>query len=149
MKQIILFSFLPENSVIHLSKKNGKIIAMRSNINGPCIWAETTNEENEEQIGYSTKIFPFFTEQGVPRTIFDEKYPMLALNGPENIVILGVLYDDKWKPYLYILEPIDSAPMGQFQVILIKTGHPIPDGYIYHSTSIKPNFEAVHLYSHQ
>ncbi len=123
------------------------ILSFKQHLDGPRVWFET--DEEKENVKYEVKQIQMGGRNDIPAKVDQSganlrKFYTHTL--PINSIILGVLFNKSWGPILFFLIPNGQADPVKQALLLAGDHVKIPAEYHYHSTSLKPNWEAQHLY---
>lgn len=116
-----------------------EIANFRNHLGGARAWFFDKGEESEAPYlikQYNVKIGD--------HDILNKKYLLKKISCPKNSILLGVLFDKEYNPNFFLLEPKSEDAEQTLCIALVDEAEEIPDGYTYHSTSLKPNFATKH-----
>lgn len=135
---------LNNHSCIRLPK-NVEVVSYATHLDGPRIWFFHDESNGEEFIQYSIKKYLMKIDTS---EILNGKYFVKKIHCPINSVIAGMFFEkETWDAVIFLLEPKDEEQKQLLCIAKVEEENPIPDGYVYHSTALKPNFSTVHFVS--
>ncbi len=146
MKKVIAARLSSDITTI-TAPANIAVLDFKQHLDGPRIWFESN--DTEEDITYTIERVKLGGENNIPVNVVQSGENWIAFYKPllpKEAVILGILFNDQWKPIMFVLIPAEKTEYVQREIFLGQDKVEIPTGYSYHSTSLKPNWQSEHLF---